>query len=325
MNTELEIDNVQQQHDEATTDIGRLLKSKRLALNLQERDLATELKISIEKVYALENNEFERFRSATFARGYIKSYCRHVQMDYRPILKAFDVQQSDRESNLRPVDNVGSQSSAKDPIVYIVSGILIAIVVFVAFWWPTFTAESETQNAANPQQTESVQEPVEDLPDEQDLGMVASGSEEAPAEEVSDTALAEQVTTSQPDDSGVVTGLSAETIALLEDAGVDPEAVVAATREPEAPVVPEISQEPAYRNDIEIRFSADCWVEVRDNTGTILFSGVRSAGSTLTLDGEAPYKVVLGYARGVKDFIYKGESFDFSSYVRKDLARFELN
>ena len=323
MNTELEIDNAPEQQD--TTDIGRLLKTKRLAMNLQERDLATELKISIEKVYSLENNEFERFRSATFARGYIKSYCRHVNMDYRPILKAFDVQQSDKESNIRPVDNVGSQSSAKDPIVYIVSGILIAIVVFVAFWWPTLSSDASDETPVA-SQSDSVAESAEEPIPEQDQSILDQpvNNEVLVASEAEE--VLDQEEQSIPDNDGVVTGLSAETIALLEDAGVDPEAVVAATREPEATVETAAAPtQPAYSNDIEVQFSADCWTEVRDSTGTVLFSGVKSAGSTLELDGQAPYQVVLGYARGVKEFTYQGESFDFSSYVRKDLARFELN
>ena len=87
---------------------------------------------------------------------------------------------------------------------------------------------------------------------------------------------------------------------------------------------PEAPQEPAYSNDIVVNFGQDCWTQVRDRTGRILFSGVKSSGSTLTLNGTAPYNVTLGYAPGVTEFIYKGKPFDFSSHIRKDLARFEL-
>ena len=320
MTTELEMDIAQEQNAKAL-DIGHILKAKRLSLSIDERQVATELKLSIEHVYALENAAFNRFRSATFARGYLKSYCRLLSLDHRPILAAFDEQQSVKESNLRPVDNVPPQASGRDPIFIIVSAIIIAIIVFVAFWWPTQSSEPSSPVVDQTPVVES--EPAL----ENEIDQTSTEPEVAiPAQEVEQELDVTEAL--EPDEtSDVVTGLSAETIALLEDAGVDPEEVVEATREPEIqpePIVEETPQPVVASHDIVIRFVADCWTEIRDSSGRILFSGVKSAGSSLELDGQAPYRVTLGYARGVSEFLYKGESFDFSSYVRKDLARFGL-
>ena len=48
-------------------------------------------------------------------------------------------------------------------------------------------------------------------------------------------------------------------------------------------VAPTIS----YSDDIEIAFVEDCWTEIRDATGKILFSGVKSKGSQLSLTGQS--------------------------------------
>ncbi|SBS28843.1 Cytoskeleton protein RodZ [Marinomonas aquimarina] len=332
MTTELEMDIAPEQGKQAL-DIGQTLRAKRLSLALDERQVATELKLSIDSVYALENGAFERFRSATFARGYLKSYCRLLGLDHHQVLAAFDEQQSVKESHLRPVDNVQAQSSGRDPIFVIVSAIIIAIIAFVVFWWPSQSSEPEESSAVAQEQVSD--EMTQAAEDENTSNM---DTIEAPAaatqtdSEVTDAeidfaALTESLsdTTEEAADE-VVTGLSAETIALLEDAGVDTEQVAEAAREPENVAEPAtVAPEPVVAShDIVLQFSADCWTEIRDSSGRILFSGVKSAGSSLELDGQAPYRVTLGYAPGVSEFIYQGEQFDFSSYVRKDLARFEL-
>lgn len=50
---------------------------------------------------------------------------------------------------------------------------------------------------------------------------------------------------------------------------------------------------------LEMRFSADCWVEVRDASRKILLADMRSAGDTEIVEGEPPYKIVLGKSNAV--------------------------
>lgn len=333
MTTELEM-GIAPEQGKKTLDIGQTLRAKRLSLALDERQVATELKLSIDSVYSLEDGAFERFRSATFARGYLKSYCRLLGLDHHQVLEAFDEQQSVKESHLRPVDNVEAQTSGRDPIFVIVSAIIIAIIAFVVFWWPSQSEEPEDTDAVAQEQVSEENTQPETGESESNLDTIVAPAAEAEVEpetldaaEIDFSALNDTISETVVEaEAEVVTGLSAETIALLEDAGVDPEQVEEATRETEvAPVPAVVTPEPVVASsDIVVQFSADCWTEVRDSSGRILFSGVKSAGSSLELDGQAPYRVTLGYAPGVSELIYKGEVFDFSSYIRKDLARFEL-
>ena len=70
-------------------------------------------------------------------------------------------------------------------------------------------------------------------------------------------------------------------------------------------------------------FKDDSWSEVRDAAGRKLVFDLIPAGSHLTLRGEAPFKVFLGYARGVTVY-YNGDLYDHTPYHQGDLARFRI-
>ena len=327
--------------------IGKELQRKRNELNLDERQVATQLKIPIEQVRALESNQFDYFRSATFARGYLKNYVRLIELDEDRILGAFD-DALDDEPGVQPINKNGKQAQMADPIVILVSVVIGAMLIFLAFWWPTMMQKSpiiSTQPAIQPnnevvQEAPRVAEPeltaTETPVDTTETTPSVSTPDESQnltSTDVEKTDEATPVETTpvvvkvEDEDADVVTGLSAETIAILKDAGVNPDNISLPANEPSLTEKAEIAanQPPLYDDDLVINFSSDCWTEVRDGNGRILYSGVKTADSSLTLTAQGPYKVVLGFAGGVSSLIYKGEEFDFSSFTRKNLARFELN
>jgi cytoskeleton protein RodZ len=50
---------------------------------------------------------------------------------------------------------------------------------------------------------------------------------------------------------------------------------------------------------LEMQFSDDCWVEVRDASRKLLLADMRGAGDTEIVEGEPPYTVVLGTSQAV--------------------------
>lgn len=321
---------------ESEQTIGQQLKAKRIEKGLTEQDIAISLKISLDQVKALEADRFDRFLSVAFARGFLKSYCRVVGLEQAPILAAFDSQRDNKEPTIKPVDKVNKQTNLGDPIIIFVSVVIAAVLIFLVFWWPSDTSPSfadneptQSQNVATTQAEETAS-PVGSASNElevnngetEDENNVAQPSA-ADSTPTSVASVEEEVVT-EPENN-VVTGLSPETVAILKEAGVSPDEVVKATQVvPATEAVEEELPTPTYTHDIDIAFSEDCWTEIRDASGRILFSGVKVAGQTLKLSGSAPYRVVLGYARGVSSLKYKGEEFAFSSFIRQDLARFEL-
>ncbi|OUR73975.1 hypothetical protein A9Q77_05125 [Marinomonas sp. 42_23_T18] len=335
--------------------IGKELQRKRNELDLDERQVATQLKIPIEQVRALESNEFDYFRSATFARGYLKNYVRLIKLDEGRILGAFDSALQNDEPSVQPINKNGKQAQMADPIVILVSVVIGAMIIFLAFWWPTMMQESPiiSTDTETSQKTSQLDEPVV-VEEKRDNEINDEASEpSSDVETVKKTDALSEAKKSKPvvnavpkpitktavkpvkktssdnvnDDADVVTGLSAETIAILKDAGVNPDTISLPANEPSLAEKAEIAANlpPLYDDEVVINFSSDCWTEVRDGNGRILYSGVKKADSSLTLTAEGPYKVVFGFAGGVSSLIYKGEEFDFASFTRKNLARFELN
>lgn len=65
---------------------------------------------------------------------------------------------------------------------------------------------------------------------------------------------------------------------------------------------------------LQVTFTDDCWVEVRDATGRTLVSALRGAGDTLELEGQAPLRVVFGAVSAVGSVRYNGEPVDLASF-----------
>lgn len=325
--------------DGAGIDIGNELLIRRLHLNLTQGQISDQLKIPLNQIQALENNHFDVFRSPVFARGYLKNYIRALGLDEVYLLSHFDTLQNSKKTVLEPIDKVKKQAHLTDPIVLFISVVLMSVLVFLVFWWPTMEAEDALE-VTIAEENVTIEN---DIVDEDILSPSASVSD---TESVSDSELQKELITEKltikssdsveesASDTDIVTGLSAETKALLKEAGVSVDAVAletqSITKNSEQAKIDTLAQEQSpttdvtYRDDVVVNFKQDCWTEVRNQSGKILFSGIKKGGSTLTLSGSSSYRVVLGYAPGVSELLFKGKSFDFTSFIRKDLARFEL-
>lgn len=73
---------------------------------------------------------------------------------------------------------------------------------------------------------------------------------------------------------------------------------------------------------LQFTFTADCWVDVRDARGTLLFQGIAPAGSSRRFNGRAPFTVTLGHAAGVTLRIGDRPVAIAPSFVSGNIARF---
>ena len=62
---------------------------------------------------------------------------------------------------------------------------------------------------------------------------------------------------------------------------------------------------------------------MRDATGALILSVTDNAGGTQTVNGRAPFDVVLGNAAAV-DVSWLGKSFDTAPFTRQNVAKFTL-
>ena len=74
---------------------------------------------------------------------------------------------------------------------------------------------------------------------------------------------------------------------------------------------------------VVMQFARDAWVEIYDAKGQRLYYNLARAGKRVEVEGARPMRVLLGYVKGVQ-VEYNGAPFDFSSYISKGIARFEM-
>ena len=77
------------------------------------------------------------------------------------------------------------------------------------------------------------------------------------------------------------------------------------------------------RRGLYFLFSQESWVEVRDGLGNVLFSKVNLPGTEHRVEGEPPFSVIVGRARGV-NLAYDGNPIDLAAHATKDVARLRL-
>jgi len=70
-------------------------------------------------------------------------------------------------------------------------------------------------------------------------------------------------------------------------------------------------------------FDHESWVEVYNQKGDRLYYDLVAAGQHVKVSGKAPFRVLLGYAHGVR-IEYNGKPFDQSPYTNREIARFTL-
>ena len=77
------------------------------------------------------------------------------------------------------------------------------------------------------------------------------------------------------------------------------------------------------RHQLELRFTADCWIRVTDGAGVEVAGGLHHAGDVLQLNGSTPFELHLGNAYGVQ-LRFNGQPVDIHSSIRGNVARIKL-
>ncbi|HLD68280.1 MAG TPA: DUF4115 domain-containing protein, partial [Pseudomonas sp.] len=93
----------------------------------------------------------------------------------------------------------------------------------------------------------------------------------------------------------------------------------------EAPVAESAAATPLAAGEglVRLQFSANCWTQVTDATGKVLFSALKRSGESLELKGKAPLELRLGFARGAQ-VSYNGQAVDVAPFTTGETARLKL-
>ncbi|QHF37611.1 Cytoskeleton protein RodZ [Pseudomonas fluorescens] len=326
---------------------GETLRQARESNGWSLAEVALKLNLTTTSLSNLEAGAFDKLPGHTFARGYIRAYAKLLGMDQAVLVQQFDQSTGtdSQGSNVHSLGRIEEPVRVSHTILRIVSLLLLVAVIGGGFvWWQDQTSmrtkdliglapeHVEVEGADGTTQIHPLDEPEDQAVVEgQSEGVTAlalpqvDAPVEAP-EQAQATAPAAPVTPTTP-------AAPAHTTAPVVAAPVTPAAPAPAAPAVQAPVAtapvapvapaPAAAAPVAGQGQVQVQFTSDCWTQVTDGSGKVLFSGLKRKGDSLAINGKPPFAVRLGFARGAQ-VSYNGQPVDVAPFTSGETARLKL-
>jgi cytoskeleton protein RodZ len=283
--------------------VGAMLKAARAAQGLTLEQIATELRIEIKQLEALEDDRFDRIGVPVFVKGYLRQYGQRLGLDYRDLLAQYYKQTSLQEVQIQPSKTIKLHDERQITVWVIAALALLVVIAGVAAWWLNGGGFDIGLRAPAPQPKSDGAKPAATAPAESSTAAPATTTTRSPVEGTgaTDGAANPTVTAAPPQ--------AAPTAATTPPAGGARDAAAAA----------------AFTVPLVLTFEEESWAEVNDARGTRLYYDLGAAGRRAELRGQPPFTVVLGNASGVK-ILVDGEDFRVPTKGRPgEYARFSVD
>ena len=289
-------------------------------------EVALKLNLTASSLSNLETGAFDKLPGHTFARGYIRAYAKLLGMDQTSLVHEFDLYTGTdaNGSNVHSLGRIEEPVRVSHTILRIVSLLLLIAVIGGGFiWWQDQTSmRAKDLIGLNPEHVEvegaDGTTRIHPLDEPEDQAVAEAKVEgEAP---VAAEAAPEQDTTAAPV-LPVAPLTSGAAPAPVAQAAVAPTATPVTPAA--APAAPAATAPVAGAGKVALQFTADCWTQVTDGTGKVLFGGLKRKGENLELSGKPPLTLRLGYARGAQ-VTYNGQPVDVAPFTSGETARLKL-
>ena len=310
---------------------GETLRQARESNGWSLEEVALKLNLTTTSLGNLENGAFDKLPGHTFARGYIRAYAKLLGTDQAILVQQFDqfTGTDSQGSNVHGLGRIEEPVRVSHTILRIVSLLLLIAVIGGGFiWWQDQTSlrsKDLVSNALEHVEVESADGTTQIHPlDEPEDQAVAQG--EAAAGTNLDLQAAQP-----PVDAGTESAPAAVAPAPAVPATPAPATAAQAPAAPvPTPVAPTVAapvaQAPASvagDGRLQITYVADCWTQVTDGNGKVLFSALKRKGDTLEQVGKPPLTLRLGFARGAQ-VAYNGQPVDVAPFTSGETARLKL-
>jgi cytoskeleton protein RodZ len=288
---------------DADLSAGQMLRRAREGYGLHLEAVAAALKVTPQKLQALEDDDIAALPDPVFARALAAGVSRALRIDPVPVLaklpgapKAAGLAQADRSMSGNISARAGRRWTLSPglprPLLAVV--VLLLLAAAAVFWLPqsvfdrasAWVAGLSTHQAATAAATE------------------APPPAPAPAQEASSAAT--PAPTAQP-------------------APVAAAAPAPAAAEPSASPPAPATAAPASTDDLVLNAArGESWITVRDAGGKVLLQRMVASGETVKLSGTLPLSVVVGRGANV-DAQVLGQPLDLASLIKSGgVARFQV-
>ena len=293
-------------------------------------EVALKLNLTASSLSNLETGAFDKLPGHTFARGYIRAYAKLLGMDQTSLVHEFDLYTGTdaNGSNVHSLGRIEEPVRVSHTILRVVSLLLLLAVVGGGFiWWQNQTSmrakdliglapeHVEVEGADGTTRIHPIDEPEDQAVAEAAAEGEAAVATEAAAEQGATTELALPAAPATPAAQPQAPAAPAAPVQQPAPAVVAPVTAAPAPAPAAAPV--------AGAGKVNVHYTADCWTQVTDATGKVLFGGLKRKGENLEVSGKPPLSLRLGYARGAQ-VSYNGQPVDVAPFTSGETARLKL-
>jgi cytoskeleton protein RodZ len=276
--------------DEAVTrdSAGALIRRARDQAQLSREQLAARVNLLTNQVVALENDNYERLPGPMFVRGYLRNIARVLTINEAELLAAWQQVAAVEAAPQRPVKAIDPHAMRPISLERAGSmrrhwGLVAAAVVIAGLWGWQQQREHEASRALSLTPT------------------VADGENSALPGGIEDALSGNEATR-------LMDSVELLSVAKPEVAANAP--VTAPSSGNQATAEQQLAAGDgkvitATGDQLSLRFSADCWVEIKDRDNRVLVASLKHANEKLQLEGRGPFRVLLGFAPGV-EMAYNG-------------------
>ena len=307
------------EYQESLPSVGDTLKSLREQKNFGIADIANNLHLDIRVIEALEQDNYEKLPDPIYVRGYIRNYSKFVDGDANALVALYDKKEVAREPEIIPEIKHSSQTNTSDKPVkaftYLLT--LVLVILLIAWWQDNFVVRKPRQVPLTDVNETAIPDALPEvlpLQDERGLNsietpLIAAGLEKTDPELPIQPSYIDQA----ENDASTVD----ETIPTANGSGVDADNEQTNSK---------FTSEGSGPDTINLRLTADSWIEIVDANNNKVFFNLGRRGDTYELHGTAPFSVLLGFPQGV-NVEFNDSFFDpaLYSYSRSGIARFTLD
>ena len=279
---------------------GALIRQAREASGVHIDALAAALKISVDRLEALESDRYAALPDIVFARALASSACRILSVDSHDVLALMPKSKTQSlpvsRHNINATFRDSSESHGRNYFLrqftrpLAVAVVVILVAAGVLFFLP--------QKGEDPK--------IVDITPERALATAEIGKSSASIQAMPVMQQLESTIPVTPSDSAAVnaTDINAEGAVNVGAA---------------------IAGDTSMAVDDVLKFQArePTWVQVRDATKAVVFERILAKGASASVTGILPLSVVIGRADSTDVFL-RGAPFMLTSVAKENVARFEV-
>ena len=298
--------------------LGQKLRTAREKLGLSIEDVSQAIKVQSNAVRQMEVGDFDALGPTVFAKGFLRSYAKHVQLgqvwlDDELAALALDTAPTLLPSRGERQDRSSTAERGMLAASYLVGTAILVSAIFVVTHFDRFVGTRSDQSPLQvkiPQ--ESAVEPAIPL-DSATIAAVADSTNPAAtsgAPSVLNPAASEAIVSSEP--STATPGDVQTPATSIQDT---PSAVAAGLV-----ALPNL---PTDMQALELVANGTVWVEISDSTGRRLEFNNLSNGVRKSYSGKAPFALKIGNA-AYANLIVGGKAIDLSAFTNGSVAKLNL-